>query len=408
MSSCTVQPYESEELLPEVASSAWPRIWRWAVIAVSVLILCSCKAPPRPGVATASPRMESSVPPEVYTGVPTMPQPPMGPPGMELGVPLPYSPTGPWHPPGIAGPWPRDEYVCDGGNAGPPPRVDAASGEVNGLEMEDTVAKFETVDGRTMVEPSNRVCVYSPRFGAVRQVVNVTVGEQSDRLGKVSKQVGPASPTLTQKLETGTQDLKPIDEVGTRPAQLLRGRQNRGIVSFEIGPRGFDNSFRAYENLDLIRRGKLVASDVPLLAKGANAAVAWTNKQAVQILFDEQAATVEVGDQKPQITYTVGSPPGNPRLRLVKVASTPFAEPGEEVSFTLRFDNVGNQPIKKVTILDSLNTRLEYIPDSAQASVKATFSTQANEGDSVVLRCELADPLSPGKGGVLRFRCRVR
>jgi hypothetical protein len=30
------------------------------------------------------------------------------------------------------------------------------------------------------------------------------------------------------------------------------------------------------------------------------------------------------------------------------------------------------------------------------------------EGDSVVVRCELTDPLKPGQGGVLRFKCRVR
>ena len=61
-----------------------------------------------------------------------------------------------------------------------------------------------------------------------------------------------------------------------------------------------------------------------------------------------------------------------------------------------------------MTILDSLSTRLEYVPDSAQCSVDAKFSTQPNEGDSVVVRCEVTKPLDPGKGGILRFRCRVR
>ena len=90
------------------------------------------------------------------------------------------------------------------------------------------------------------------------------------------------------------------------------------------------------------------------------------------------------------------------------MASTPFAQPGDEVDFTIRFDNIGNQPIGNVTILDSLSTRLEYVPDSAQCSVDAQFSTQPNEGDSVVVRCEVTKPLEPGKGGILRFRCRVR
>ena len=93
---------------------------------------------------------------------------------------------------------------------------------------------------------------------------------------------------------------------------------------------------------------------------------------------------------------------------MIKVASTPVAEPGDEVSFTIRFDNVGNQPIGSVQIVDSLTTRLEYVPDSAQCSLKARFSTQPNEGESLVVRCVLSEPLPPGKGGVFRFRCIVR
>ena len=85
-----------------------------------------------------------------------------------------------------------------------------------------------------------------------------------------------------------------------------------------------------------------------------------------------------------------------------------MAEPGDEVSFTVRFDNVGNQPIGSVQIVDSLTTRLEYVPGSAQCSLAARFSTQPNEGDSLIVRCVLSEPLPPGKGGVFRFRCIVR
>ena len=92
----------------------------------------------------------------------------------------------------------------------------------------------------------------------------------------------------------------------------------------------------------------------------------------------------------------------------MKIASTPFAAPGDEVEFTLRFDNVGNQVIGNVTIVDNLGTRLEYVDESAQCSLDAQFSTQPNEGDSLALRWEISDPLPAGKGGIIRFRCRVR
>ena len=87
----------------------------------------------------------------------------------------------------------------------------------------------------------------------------------------------------------------------------------------------------------------------------------------------------ETGTEKAAAVYTL-RPPDNPRLRIVKVASTAFAEPGDEVDFTIRFDNVGDQTIHNVAILDSLSTRLEYIPDSAQCSRKAQFLQPAQRG----------------------------
>ena len=128
----------------------------------------------------------------------------------------------------------------------------------------------------------------------------------------------------------------------------------------------------------------------------------------MQVILDRKNAMVEVKYDKTSSLYMLTEPPGHPKLRVAKVASTPFAEPGDEVDFTIRFDNVGDQTIGNVTIVDSLNTRLEFVPDSAQCSVDAQFFTEPNEGDSVVVRCEVTNPLEPGKGGILRFRCRVR
>jgi uncharacterized repeat protein (TIGR01451 family) len=95
-------------------------------------------------------------------------------------------------------------------------------------------------------------------------------------------------------------------------------------------------------------------------------------------------------------------------LRLCKLASRSHALPGEEVEFTLRFDNVGDQVIGNVTIVDNLATRFEYIPESAQSSVDANFVTEPNTGGSTILRWEISNPVEPGQGGVLRFRVRVR
>ena len=175
----------------------------------------------------------------------------------------------------------------------------------------------------------------------------------------------------------------------------------------ELLPRSFNFGFRGFENISIIRSGIYQGNDQPILARGSQAAIVWTRNEGVKVILDAHAAAAAIAGQKPQETITFGTSP-NPRLRIVKVASTPVAEPGDEVSFTIRFDNVGNQPIGSVEIIDSLTTRLEYVAGSAQCSLKAHFSTQPNEGDSLVVRCLLDDPLPIGKGGVVRFRCIVR
>jgi uncharacterized repeat protein (TIGR01451 family) len=114
-----------------------------------------------------------------------------------------------------------------------------------------------------------------------------------------------------------------------------------------------------------------------------------------------------VGTQQVGIIYQ-SDEPNHPRLRLLKLASCGNALPGEEIEFTLRFDNIGDQIMGNVTVVDNLSTRFEYIPESAKSSVDAQFLTQPNEGESLILRWEIKDPVKPGEGGVLRFRVKVR
>jgi len=326
--------------------------------------------------------------------------------GMEAGVPLPAAAAGPWTPPGMSQPWPEDEYLADGGvhwrgvSAG-------RQGELRGLEPEDAVAQFDTLDGRTLVEPSNKVYIYSPRFGAVRLVVSLRMDEQ--RLNPVDVHL-PTRLVRQDEVQVAIaqkQQYQPIGQIGEDKLTIYRGRQYGGTASQSLGPKSFQGAFAWFENISVIRMGVYREAEMPFLAQGAQAAIAWTNKQAVQIILDHQKATEEVSHQAAETLYTVNEP-AHPRLRLIKVASTQFANPGDEVDFTLRFDNVGNQPIGNVTIVDDLTGRLEYLPGTAQCSLPAGFSTQASASGSLVLRWEITNPLKPGDGGIARFHCRVR
>ncbi|MGO8688049.1 MAG: DUF11 domain-containing protein [Thermoguttaceae bacterium] len=389
---------------------AWPRLWRLAVIALGVLILCSCRTAPPPPCDLGGMQSNgyATLPRGAFTGEPAAATAaaPAGPPGMEQGVPMPYTPTGPWSPPGIAGPWPADEYLRDGGHLGPPVTT-GNRGEVRGLQMEDTVVQFQTADGQTRVQPSNPVFMYAPRFGAVRQVVNVDDEVQIDRLTSVHQPLKLSTPTVEQMVGAKQENLQVGDDISARPAGSFRTEQAFGTVSIALGPQSFQDRFKAYENLAVIRHGMLIESETAWLSRASDAAAVWTHKQSAQVILERRAAMAETGTEKGAAVYTLRSPE-NPRLRIVKVASTAFAEPGDEVDFTIRFDNVGDQTIHNVAILDSLSTRLEYIPDSAQCSRKAQFSSQRNEGDSLLIRCQLTDPLKAGEGGVIRFHCRVR
>ncbi len=371
----------------------WPRLWRMVLVGLCTLILCSCRGPGRTvyDTSAADRQTYSALPPEAYTGP--------GESAMADGQ--------TWTPPGIARPWPADEYLRDGGDRALPARVGPQQ-ELRGLELEDTIAHYDTLDGKTVVEPSNRVHIYSPRFGAVRQVVSLAANEQNRRVAGVYLPTALAGPTTVQIVSSSKQNVQPDRRIAARPAVIYRSKQGDGTMSSATGPRAFQDAFLPYENLRLIRDGVVDMAEMARLARGNTAAIAWTHEQSVEVILDHRAAMAHAGDEGLQTLYTVKEAPARPQLRLVKVASTEVAEPGDEVAFTLRFDNVGNQAIGNVTIIDNLTTRLEYVADSAQCSVDAQFFTQPNEGDSLVLRCEVTDPVEPGEGGIIRFRCRVR
>jgi len=351
--------------------------------------------PPVPAVAQA-------MPPYGQQYIPTGP-------GMEKGIPVPMTTVGPWRPPLTAGkPWPEDEYLRDGGDEGSPAGVVQGEWQVNGLDMEDTIAHYDTVDGRRLTEPSNKVYIYAPRFGAVRQVSGVRANDDFTQAIAFDQTQKPFAPQETQYWAAGQQNIQLESQIDARPTLIDQASSFAGVMSEQTKAIGFTHDLLPYENERWVGSGQVDASAIPWLAKQSAAALTWAGDQMVQVVLDNQGAMEEVSDQKLQSTFTIKSPEGENKLKVQKIASTDSAQPGEEVSFTIRFDNVGTQVIGNVTIIDSLSTRLEYIEDSAQCSVPADFFTSVNEGDSLAIRCEVVDPLEPGQGGIIRFRCRVR
>lgn len=401
-----------------------PSWLRWATVAAAMLTLCSCAAAPLPpavrmsGDPTAAPdrtfRGQSPDPGAIASrgALTRRAAPSHSTPAQmaQASAPLADCPATACSCAGCGScgdaPGPSDEYLCDGGDYGAPAAV-RANYQLRGLEREDTVAHYETVDGRVVVTPSNKVCLYAPRFGAVRRVIDLRESSQALMPVRTLQQRNLDQLRDREATAARLQQLEPTIDRQRMPASLLRERAQAGGLEDARRVAEAIGALAPYANLQIVRIGEITGEERVRIARASLAAIAWSSVEAPQALLDNRQAVAEVSVQSPGIVFH-GDQPNNPRLRLVKLADRGAAQQGEEVEFTLRFDNVGDREIRDVTIVDHLTTRLQYVDGSQKSSREARFSTAAAEADSLVLRWELAEPLPPGKGGVIQFRCRVR
>ena len=313
----------------------------------------------------------------------------------------------PWRPPGIVGPWPRDEYVCDGGDDRNVAGTDS-SGRLVGMEAEDTVIEYRTRDGRIRTQASNRTCIYSPRFAAVRKVYGMVQVDQHEKVA------GVELPLAMQRIDdhnaatTFVQPLQPGRNLGTTAASRFRTRRRVDGVANEEAVAGAIQDWMPYEDFNLIRRGISDNSEKARLAKRTAAAAHWSIHQALQVVVDGLDAAEASNQSHASDVFRYELPDGKRRLRIVKVASRHDARSGHIVDFTLRIDNVGDLPVDHVTVSDQLTARLEYVKDSQTCDKKHTFHSEENASGSLLLQWEITETLEVGEGAVVRFRCKVR
>jgi len=380
-----------------------PAWWRYVLIAIATVILCSCSSPAMRTHLAADPSLSNAPTAECSDATDAQAAPGGGCESVGVvataGGAFAADPYGP-----LVGP--SDEYLCDGGDFGSPAGV-RADWKIEGLEPEDAVSHYDTDDGRVLVTPSNRVCIYAPRFAAVRRVVQVAENEQPVFVNATLEEVAPAKAAKTLPPISAKQRHAVAVDLGQRPPSLFRQREQAGGLENLQATMDAFTSLGAYANLEIIRTGEVSTAEKARVERAMEAAIKLTGVQAPQVAFGVKMAQAEIGVRQPGLVYQT-SGPTSPRLRLIKLASTGNALPGEEVEFTLRFDNIGDQVIGNVTIVDSLATRFEYVPGSAKSSVDADFITESNDADSLVLRWEIKEPVKPGEGGVLRFTVKVR
>ena len=299
-----------------------------------------------------------------------------------------------------------DEFVCDGGDDASTVRV-LKDWTLRGLDLEDTVGHFDTLDGRTIVEPSNKVCVYSPRFASVRKISGAFEDQQFVETGRLATPVDAIMASQTDNFVEYDQPLAAKRDVLITTASIFRDRIRGMSLENRLRVRELENAAEVAQDFQILEFGVFKQSQKARLAESIAAAEVWTDNAGPQVIIDQVEAIIDDMTQQPGIAYHTDDS-GNPQLRIVKIASAPAAKPGEEIGFTLRFDNVGDRLIGNVTIIDNLTTRLEYVEDSAKCDVQADFFKEENDGDSLTLRWEIVEPLKPGEGGVIHFKCKLR
>lgn len=302
---------------------------------------------------------------------------------------------------------PADEFIFDGGDDGYQVAIDRDF-NVRGLDPEETVGHFDTLDGRRLVVPSNRVPIYAPRFGSIRKVYGIAGNEAAQALAGVESETGPSGVEDVSIADTTLQQLQPRGQVGRIASSTYRDRTRGMGLENEVRGAEFDNRFSSFEDLGFVRSGAFDQNDKARLAEGLDAAAAWSNQDSPGDVIESLAAT-GVGTGVPAgETSAVEKDETKPKLRIVKLASRSDARPGEIVEFTIRFDNTGDETLGNVTIIDHLSPRLELIDGSPQCSIKADFFLTLQEETTQIFRAEIVEPLPSGQGGIVRFRCRVR
>ena len=301
------------------------------------------------------------------------------------------------------------EYLVNGNDAGTPAHVEGWV--VHNFGAGDTIAHFDTTDGRVIVEPSNTLHIYAPRFGAIRKIEGLL------HEGQITALVAARGQQTSSQNSTAMQTSFTEQEASARQARMQD--QLHGIEGQRRGARvGSTQTLVEYGNFQVVDSGSMVlmqrvfgfeGSTRAQLDRGAMNARAWQGNEGIKVQVNELAPMLATGIEGAAVFFQVRDEQmRTSQLRLIKVASKESAQPGEIIEFTLRFDNIGTQPIGNVTILDDLTGRLEFLPGTAVSSLPAGFVPQPNAGGSFTMRFEITDPLAPGNFGVIQFQCRVR
>jgi uncharacterized repeat protein (TIGR01451 family) len=298
------------------------------------------------------------------------------------------------------------EYIFDGGDQQPAVVV-KQDWSTAGVDPTDTVIHYETLAGTVCVQATNRVPIYAPRFGAVRQVSGLQL---STRAVGTERILAPVAAERFDDKNLAGMVVLPVAPQGEQQVGLIDAFQENkvGTPLDQIQPLSRMSSARVpFELIDPRRTGLITRQELIDIRQLIQNAETWVIRESLMIEISGQPA-LEVVDTQAAEDYVLYESPNKCAMRICKAASHTIANSGDIVSFAIRFDNAGTKPLGNVVITDSLSPRLNYIDGSQQCSIGVRFSAEPNDVGSMVLRWELEEPVEPSEGGVITFDCQVR
>jgi uncharacterized repeat protein (TIGR01451 family) len=310
-------------------------------------------------------------------------------------------------PPPPGRPWlPRDEYLCDGGDRAEPAHFNG-DGNLRGIDPRDAVMRFS--DGRRpRILPTNVVCIYAPRFAEVR----VSVGPNENLIVTSAARAELREHEVTAEARQYARRLVKNEAVeidrGRLRASGLLGRVYAGEHTELRVLAGFDNTTRIARNI--LTQGPVQANNrqKPITTKDLEHALGIKTGAGAVVTGIIQGAGEQVMSWPAREVVGVELPPPGPGMAVIKRVSAGVAEPGEILTFVIQYRNMGNTPIRAVSIIDSLLPRFEYVPGSAQGPKGTVFTAGENRVGSTELRWDLPGFVAAGAEGHVVFQVKVR
>ena len=300
-----------------------------------------------------------------------------------------------------------DEYLFDGGDRENPVHYDDYSRL--GLDTEDTIVEYQTHKGNHEVKKSNRVAVYAPRFAAIRTASTPLSGTSIDALATTEdtvKGVGIDARTVISQHKQREQ----LEGIRMRSrASGVETEQQQGAVGQTALLGGHTKLTNLYQDTGTETTGQFEQSDEARIAYQVQAAAIWSRAQFPVIAIRSQSAHSSKSAVKPEEYVGIEDKrktEGN--LQLIKMADKKNAKPGDEILFTIKYENVGDFDVEGIKIVDNLTPRLEYIEDSATSDRAGRLIVEDNQEGSLILTFEVDETVKGHTGGVVTFKARVR